>query len=58
MYEHALRDPAEALRWTEAAIAVVNASGFPAYERKAALAELNHRMERLKKKSLNTEITE
>jgi hypothetical protein len=58
MYEHALRDPAEALRWTEAAIAVVSSPGFPAYERKAALAELHHRLERLKRKNSTTEDTE
>ncbi|MDD5368529.1 MAG: tetratricopeptide repeat protein [Anaerolineaceae bacterium] len=58
MFEHALRDPVDALHWTEAAIQLVQGPGFPAFERKTALAELNHRLERLKKKSLNTEITE
>lgn len=58
MYEHGLRDPVEALRWTQAAIDRVNSVGFPAYERRAAIGDLEHRIDRLKRKCSTTENTE
>jgi len=49
-YEHKQRDYAEAAQWTQAAIALVNAPGFPRHERSRRLAELEHRLARLHRK--------
>lgn len=49
-YEHRLRDYQEAISWTQAAINLVKSSGFPAYERRQRLPELEHRLERLQQK--------
>ena len=49
-YEHKQRDYAEAAQWTQVAIALVNAPGFPRHERSRWLAELEHRLVRLHRK--------
>jgi len=49
-YEHKQRDYAEAAQWTQVAIALVNAPGFPRHERSRWLAELEHRLARLHRK--------
>lgn len=46
-HEHRQRDYAEATRWTEQAIALVNAPLFPKGEGRFWLKELNHRLSRL-----------
>lgn len=50
-YEHQARDYPEALRWTQAALALVTAPTFPRYERSHWLADLKHRLGRLQRKS-------
>ena len=49
-YEHHLRDLEQALFWTESAVELVNQPGYPAYERRQWLAELEHRRQRLLRK--------
>ena len=49
-YEHRLRDLEQALYWTESAVELVNQPGYPAYERRQWLAELEHRRQRLLRK--------
>ena len=49
-YEHKQRDYAEAAQWTQAAISLVNAPGFPRHECSRWLAELEHRLARLHRK--------
>ncbi|HEX9012201.1 MAG TPA: ribonuclease H-like domain-containing protein, partial [Anaerolineaceae bacterium] len=50
-YEHRERDIDEAVRWTEAGLAIAgDVHRFPPYLRRQALDELNHRMERLRRK--------
>jgi len=49
-YEHKQRDYAEAAQWTQAALALVNAPGFPRHECSRWLAELEHRLARLHRK--------
>ena len=54
-YEHVLREPAQAIYWTESALALVNQPTFPRWDRQNWLAELEHRLERLKRKSPSPE---
>ena len=49
-FEHQARDYAEAARWTQAAIDLVNAPTFPRYERRTWLTDLQHRLARLQRK--------
>ncbi|MCL4561329.1 MAG: ribonuclease H-like domain-containing protein [Chloroflexi bacterium] len=49
-YEHEVREYGEALRWTRQAIDRVQSAGFPPYQRRQWLAELEHRLERLRRK--------
>ena len=51
VYEHRLHDYAQAIFWTRAAIDLVNAQGFNQVERRMWLGELEHRLERLLRKS-------
>ena len=53
-YEHQKKDYIPALEWTQAAIDLLNSPGFPAYERRAHLPELEHRYQRLKRKQTDT----
>jgi tetratricopeptide (TPR) repeat protein len=50
-YEHQARDYREAIRWTQAALDLVNAPNFRHYERNQWLADLKHRLARLQRKS-------
>jgi uncharacterized protein len=50
-YEHQARDYPEALRWTEAALIIVESVELPLWQKQALRTELNHRMERLIKKT-------
>jgi len=49
-YEHRLRDPFQALGWTQSAIDLVRSPAFTPYERRMLLPELEHRLERLVRK--------
>jgi len=49
-YEHRLSNYQEAIQWTQSAMAVVQTPGFPAYERRQWLPELEHRLARLQRK--------
>jgi uncharacterized protein len=49
-YEHQRRDPQEAARWTEEALQVISAPGFPTATRREWLEDLEHRMQRLQRK--------
>ncbi len=50
-YEHRQRDYPEAIRWMETALQTAgDARNFPPYLRRQALAELTHRLERLRHK--------
>ena len=49
-YEHKQRDYGEAMQWTQAAIALVNAPDFPRHGRGRWLADLEHRLARLHRK--------
>jgi uncharacterized protein YprB with RNaseH-like and TPR domain len=49
-HEHQRRDALEALRWAQAALEQVNAQDMPPYMRKHWLEEIEHRLERLKRK--------
>jgi uncharacterized protein YprB with RNaseH-like and TPR domain len=49
-YEHRARDYREAAGWTQAAIALVEAPAFPGRARQRWLAELEHRLARLRRK--------
>jgi uncharacterized protein YprB with RNaseH-like and TPR domain len=57
-YEHVLRDISQALNWTQQALGQVKKTGFPAYERAYWIQELEHRLERLKKKQAGDESTD
>jgi uncharacterized protein YprB with RNaseH-like and TPR domain len=50
-HEHKLRDVKSALKWTKAALKRVQKLDLPAYERKHWMEEIEHRMERLKRKA-------
>ncbi|MGD8751400.1 MAG: ribonuclease H-like domain-containing protein [Anaerolineales bacterium] len=49
-YEHKKRKYPKAIEWTTGAIAIINTSGFPNYERARYLPELEHRLARLERK--------
>jgi len=49
-YEHQARDYREAVRWTQAALNLLNTPTFPRYERRLWLADLQHRLARLQRK--------
>jgi hypothetical protein len=49
-YEHREKDFAEAKRWTQAALAIINAPGYPRIERQLQEPELVHRLNRLERK--------
>jgi uncharacterized protein YprB with RNaseH-like and TPR domain len=49
-YEHRLRDYGAAAQWTQAALERVNAPGFPRQARREWLADLEHRLARLRRK--------
>jgi|YelNatPaOPRAMG01_1025707.scaffolds.fasta_scaffold00590_19 uncharacterized protein YprB with RNaseH-like and TPR domain len=48
-FEHRRHEYAEAARWSEAGLAIVAASNFPAYLRNQWNSELTHRLQRLRK---------
>ena len=50
-YEHKERDVKSALKWTKSALKQAEQVDQPAYMRKFWLAEIEHRMERLKRKA-------
>jgi uncharacterized protein YprB with RNaseH-like and TPR domain len=50
-YEHQARDYSQAAHWTQAALDLVNGHNFSHYERRQWLADLNHRLARLHRKS-------
>ncbi len=50
-YEHQLRNYPAAIEWTESAIRVVKSPGYPAYQRRLQLPELQHRLNRLQRKA-------
>jgi TPR repeat protein len=50
-YEHKMRDMESALKWTGLALKQVKAIDLPAYARQFWIAEIGHRMERLKRKA-------
>ena len=50
-YEHKERDVNSALKWTKSAMQRVEQVDLPAYMRKFWLTEIEHRMERLKRKA-------
>ena len=50
-YEHKQRDVKSALEWTKAALRQVEQVDMPAYVRKHWVGEIEHRMERLKRKA-------
>ncbi len=50
-YEHRLRDIKEASIWTRTGLDLVAAGKVPAFQRRQMLAELEHRMDRLERKS-------
>jgi uncharacterized protein YprB with RNaseH-like and TPR domain len=52
-YEHKAHDYSEATGWTQAAIDLVAASGFPRQARQRWLPELEHRLARLQRKRKN-----
>ena len=49
--EHRQKDFPEAINWTQTAIEIVSDAGYPNYERDRLLPDLEHRLERLKRKS-------
>jgi hypothetical protein len=49
-YEHKQKKYSKAIEWTSGAITIVQASGYPAYERARYLPELEHRLARLERK--------
>lgn len=49
-YEHRLRSYPEAIYWTKTAIELVLRPGFPLFERRQRLLELEHRLARLQRK--------
>lgn len=49
-YEHRVRDKNEAIYWTQKAISTVQGSDFTAYEYRYWIPELEHRLQRLKRK--------
>jgi hypothetical protein len=49
-YEHRLQDYDAAIYWTETALSIVDQPGFPPYEKHQWRAELEHRLERLRRK--------
>ncbi len=53
-YEHRERAYDRAIHWTEAALARVQTPEFPRWERQRMLPELEHRLERLRKKTGST----
>jgi uncharacterized protein YprB with RNaseH-like and TPR domain len=50
-YEHQARDVKSAMKWTKSAMKHAEKADVPAYERKFWAAEIEHRMERLKRKA-------
>ncbi|MGE5251430.1 MAG: ribonuclease H-like domain-containing protein [Bacteroidota bacterium] len=50
-YEHRSRDTAQAMHWTEAARQQAASQDIPAYVRRHWLEEIEHRLERLKRKA-------
>ena len=50
-YEHKQRDVKSALKWTKSALKHVEKADMPAYMRKYWVDEIEHRMERLKRKA-------
>lgn len=50
-YEHKERNPKTALKWTKSALKRVEKVDLPAFERKFWFAEIEHRLERLKRKA-------
>jgi uncharacterized protein YprB with RNaseH-like and TPR domain len=50
-YEHRERDLQSALQWTNAALELAGRLDRPAYERQFWIAEIEHRLERLKRKA-------
>jgi len=50
-YEHKMRDAKSAMKWTKSALKLVEKTEMPAYMRKHWKEDLEHRMERLKRKA-------
>ena len=50
-YEHKERDVKSALKWTKSAMELVEKTDLPVYMRKFWMTEIEHRMERLKRKA-------
>jgi uncharacterized protein YprB with RNaseH-like and TPR domain len=55
VFEHTLRDYPKAIGWTQQALGQIKKPGFPAYERVYWMQELEHRLERLKRKQAGDE---
>jgi uncharacterized protein YprB with RNaseH-like and TPR domain len=53
LYEHRLRDPLQALQWTQTAIDLARDSAMSTFERRQWLDELGHRKDRLTRKLTN-----
>lgn len=53
-YEHHLRNYPAAIEWTESAIRLINSPGYPVFQRRLQLPELQHRLHRLQRKSSRT----
>jgi hypothetical protein len=49
-YEHRIQDYGEAIYWTETALSIINQPGFPLYEKRQWLSDLEHRLARLRRK--------
>jgi uncharacterized protein YprB with RNaseH-like and TPR domain len=49
-YEHRIRDIEEALRWTQAALALIDMPEYPNFQRELFDPELRHRLARLERK--------
>ncbi len=52
-YEHRLRDLVQATRWTQIALDLVQAGKYPPFQRRQMLADIEHRLNRLHRKSLH-----
>jgi tetratricopeptide (TPR) repeat protein len=51
VFEHHRKDFSVAIQWTQAAIEIVSKPDYPIYERQIILPDLEHRLERLIRKS-------
>jgi uncharacterized protein YprB with RNaseH-like and TPR domain len=51
IYEHSLQDLAQAIHWTESALSIIQAPDFEGFERNLWLPQLEHRLNRLRRKA-------